>query len=156
MPTRGCFYLRISGQRSFPSRHWPHQRVVNFLRAQFFVNSRTNCYFSTEVNQIFYTPPCKRCTDFTETYRIVCRAVLVRARACFVLFLFVEEVHRTTLASRSGQTRLRRFVLDMKWILLNRTESLGRERTPSRVAGQSLCLWIFPSLFVSLFLTTLV
>lgn len=86
---------------------WEFQVSARFLHAvglnselwisyerNLFVNSRTNCYFSTEVNQIFYTPPCKRRRDFTEAYRIVYRAVLVRARAwffCLVSFCFVRS-----------------------------------------------------------------
>lgn len=74
--TRGCLYFRMSGP-PLP-RFLPHAGLNTELRLSYeriFVNSRSNCYFSTEANQMFYTTPCKSCTGFTETYRVARGAV---------------------------------------------------------------------------------
>lgn len=76
------------------------------------IQNRTNCYFSTEVNQRFYTPPCKHCTDFTEKRIVSCHVSLFLF--VLVVFLSIAEVHRND-TGLFYQDKRASVVLDSKW-----------------------------------------
>lgn len=119
MPTRGhLYFFRVSGQSRFSSSLPPQQRIVNFLQAHF-VNSEQNklLFFYRSKSEILYTTMQTLYRFYRKTYRIMsCVAVLVRAGCVFVHRGSAQERHWPLL---SGQTSLRCFGLEMKWILLN-------------------------------------